>query len=110
MLVGAAALRYVLEKDKHLLERMRVARQTVRFELLPAVSSAGGSPGMVNSQLVEQADQPGRRIEARHVGPLGPVRGAGGGLDDREGQRHGAASAGLLGRAGEELAGPDDHV
>jgi len=99
MLIGPVPVRNVLEKDKYLLERVRVARQAARLELLPAVSRADGSPGMVNAQLAEQADQPSRRVEARLVRPLCPVRGTREGLDDREGQRHGAARAGLLGRA-----------
>jgi hypothetical protein len=49
-------VRNVLKKDKYLLKRVRVARQAARIELLPAVSSAGGLPGMVNAQLIQQAD------------------------------------------------------
>ena len=49
-------------------------------------------------------------LKARLAGPRGPVRGAREGLDDREDQRHGAARAGLLGGARQEVARPGHHV
>jgi len=63
MLIGTVPVRDVLEEDEDLLERVRVAGQAARLQLLPAVCGAGGSPGMVYAQLVQQADQPSGRVE-----------------------------------------------
>jgi hypothetical protein len=109
MLIGTVPVRDVLKEDEDLLERVRVAGQAARLQLLPAVCGAGGSPGMVCAQLVQQAASPA--VGLRPGWQVHAVQSAARGKDSMTGKASGTAPpAPASSAARQEVARPGHHV
>ena len=93
---SAALVRYVFQEGEGLADRVHFCRRVRHFELGPAVVGRSRDLGVVDPQLNEERNKPGRRVDPRLVGPLRHMGSPRVALDRREGERHGATSARFL--------------